>query len=329
MNKNKIILSSIGGVAVLVALVVGYLAYDKTSEKSEKLETLDSMKQPVQSINKGQIKPAQDSVDAIEANRKKLSAWRNEAFAQASRGDIGVDAGITPDALKQKMVGDARELADLPGGAAGKFVKADFDFGFKGIVAGSDMPAADKLELLQRQWADVKMFAETLQGCGAVELEEVVVDEAKAAEPEAPVKGPKGRKGKKVVEKKPMASAQGYTLKFLARPFAIVGILNAFTECERFVVMDDVSYVRATDALASAVGGKEKPDAANARPGGRRRRRGGDAAQENAEEGAVNKKGLVVDPASDVPFTVTMKITVYDFGTKSGEKTAETKEVAE
>ena len=127
------------------------------------------------------------------------------------------------------------------------------------------------------------------------------------------------------MEKKPIATAQGYSLKFLARPFAIVGILNAFTECDRFVVMDDVSYVRATDALASSVGGKENPEAAAARPGGRRRRRGGDAAQENAEEGAVNKKGLVVDPATDVPFTVTMKITVYDFGTKAEE----TKEVAE
>jgi hypothetical protein len=325
MNKNKIILSSIGGVAVLVALVVGYLAYDKSSEKSEKIETLDGMKQQVRSINGGKIKPAQDSVDAIEANRKKLSAWRNEAFAQASRGDIGVDPRMTPDALKQLMVGDARALSELPGAAAGKFVKPGFDFGFKGIVAGSDMPAGDKLELLQRQWADVKMFAETIQRCGAVELEEVVVDEAKAAEPEAPAKGAKGRKGKKVVEKKPIATAQGYSLKFLARPFAIVGILNAFTECDRFVVMDDVSYVRATDALASSVGGKENPEAAAARPGGRRRRRGGDAAQENAEEGAVNKKGLVVDPATDVPFTVTMKITVYDFGTKAEE----TKEVAE
>ena len=247
MNKNKITLSSIGGVAVLVALVVGYLAYGKMTEKSEKIETLDSMKQQVQSINNGKIKPAQDSVDAIEANRKKLASWRTEAFATASRGDIGVVPGMTPDALKQKMVGDAKQIADLPGAAAGKFVKADFDFGFKGIVAGSEMPASDKLELLQRQWADVKMFAETLQGCGAVELTEVVVEEAKVAEPEAPVKG---RRGKKVVEKKPMAAAQGYTLKFLARPFAIVGILNAFTECERFVVMDDVSYVRATDALA-------------------------------------------------------------------------------
>ena len=325
MNKNKITLSSIGGVAVLVALVVGYLAYGKMTEKSEKIETLDSMKQQVQSINNGKIKPAQDSVDAIEANRKKLASWRTEAFATASRGDIGVVPGMTPDALKQKMVGDAKQIADLPGAAAGKFVKADFDFGFKGIVAGSEMPASDKLELLQRQWADVKMFAETLQGCGAVELTEVVVEEAKVAEPEAPVKG---RRGKKVVEKKPMAAAQGYTLKFLARPFAIVGILNAFTECERFVVMDDVSYVRATDALASAVGGKEKPEGGAARPA-RRGRRGRDAAQENAEEGAGNKKGLVVDPATDVPFTVTMKITVYDFGTKTEQKSDEAKEVAE
>ena len=58
---------------------------------------------------------------------------------------------------------------------------------------------------------------------------------------------------------------------------------------------------------------------------GRGRGRGrGRAQEEEAEkegEEETRQKGLVVDPLMDVPFTVTMKITTYDFGTKASGAT--------
>lgn len=327
MNKNQIIMASIGGVGVVIALVVGYLAWDGLSVKGEKLEELEMKKSQVQKINAGPVSPEQAAVEAIESNRKHLSSWCNEALALASRGDVLVNPYMTPDALKQRMVGDARKLADLPGAAqGGKFVKEGFDFGFKGIVAGSEMPEREKIEILQRQWSDVKMFVETLAESGAVELAEVTVGDVKLPQPQEAKKPAKGAKGKgaKKVERPPLATAQGYVLKFMARPFAVVKAINALTGCERFVVIDDASYVRADDALAVTVGGKEKAEATS----GRRRRRGRSSEEEKPEGEGVNRKGLVVDPATDVPFTVTLKLTVYDFGTRKGPAPVETEEEA-
>lgn len=333
MNKNQIVMASIGGAALVIALVLGWLAWSAWSERGEKMDDLDTMKSRVAKMSGDKISPEQASITAIEENRKKLSAWRSESVGSASRGDFAGDPAMTSEALKQVIVGAAREMSELTGGAVGgKLVKEGFGFGFPGIVTGGDMPDRTKLGALQCQWHDVKLFVETLAACGAVELLDVGVVPEK--EPEAkPVQKPgqKNRKAKNKEPEKPLATSRAYTLKFLARPAAVVKTLNAFAECERFVVVDKVSYVRAEDALATAVGGREKAEAAK-HTGGRRGRRGRqvEAEQQESEED-VKKKGLVVDPATDTPFTVTMDISVYDFGTKTAEgaEANEEKEVAE
>ena len=110
MNKNKIIMASIGGVGLLAALVVGYLAYDGMSEKAEKLDDLETKKSQVKSINSGKISPEQAAVEAIDANRKKLAEWRAGAFALASRGDIGVNS--VKFVAKDELNGDGNYYTD-------------------------------------------------------------------------------------------------------------------------------------------------------------------------------------------------------------------------
>ena len=89
--------------------------------------------------------------------------------------------------------------------------------------------------------------------------------------------------------------------------------------------------MREEDVLQSALGEKDK-DAAQQRPSRRRRRgRGSDASEEaEGEQGETSaKKGLVVDPATEAPFVVTMKLTTFDFGSKKSGNAEDAKEVAE
>ena len=329
MNKNKIIMSAIGGVALVATLVIGYLAYDSYSEQMERADDLDSAKANVQRINSAKVAPEQASIDAINQNKAVLAAWRDEAYALASHGDARVESGVTAEAFKQTMVADARELSKLPGGANGVIVKEGFGFGFKDIITGGSMPEAAKLAQLQRQWSEVKRLVEMLSSCGVTELLDVAVVE-KAAAPEPEVR--RGARNQKKVEvKKPAFTDQSYELKFMARPAAFVRLLNALATDNRFMTVDDFSFARASDALVAVLGGgKENAEATSGRRG-RRGRRGSDEAAEENKDGEVTKKGLVIDPASAVPFTVTLKLTTFDFGSKANgsDEKVETKEEEE
>lgn len=321
MNKNKIILSSVGGVALVAAAVLGYLLWSACDEKSEMESELENAKENVQRANSAKVAPTQASIDAIDANRKMLDAWRADALALASAGDRSVDAAVTPEAFKKRMADDARELRKLPGGSGKPLVAEDFGFGFKEYIAEGKMPEKAKLAAMQRQWDEVKLFTRTLAEAGAVELVEVTVVDAQAAaaQPEEPAtrRGQRGRQRRgadEEAEQKSKVAEQSYVVKFLARPAALVGALNAFTTCERFVAVDSCSFARADDTLAAVLGGKDKKEAA--RSSTSRRRRRGPAVDEPKEgEEEAQKKGLVTDPESDMPFTVTLKITTFDFGT--------------
>lgn len=331
MNKNKIIMCSIGGVAAVAVLVLGYLSYAAWEERVEKEDELEAGKSSVERIKKSAIAPTKEALEAIEANTRSLAIWRGEAFSTASQGDMAVDAAMTPEAFKRIIGEEARDYAQKPGGAEGRIAKEGFEFGFKDLISGGSMPPKASLPILQRQWEDVKLFTETLSECGATELVEVTIAEKKveeppSAKPKRPVRG-----GKKEEAKKPLADEQGYELKFKAKPVALVKVINAFAKAQRFITVDSMTCVREEDVLLSALGEKDK-DAAQQRPSRRRRRgRGSDEAGEaEGEHGEANaKKGLVIDPATEAPFVVTMKLTTFDFGSKKSGKAEDAKEVAE
>lgn len=318
MNKNKIVLSAIGGVALVASAVVGYLLWSACDEKSDMESELEGAKERVQRANSAKIAPTQASVDAIESNRKMLDAWRAEAVGAASAGDLAVDAAVTPEAFKRTMVDDARKLAKLPGAADGRIVKDGFGFGFKDYITGGSMPERAKLAAMQRQWREVKSFVETLAECGAAEILDITVaaEAAPAEEAKAPQRGAKrpARAKDDGAERKDEVSAQSYVVKFLARPPALVGALNAFATCERFVAVDSCSFARADDTLAAMLGGKDKKEGprASARAGRRGRRPAAEESKEGEEES--KRKGIVTDPEIDLPFTVTLKMTTFDFG---------------
>ena len=336
MNKNRMILAATGGVVALAVLVMAWLVWNAHSAKVAALEGdleedvvgLETVLNKAQQLSRAQVYPCEESVKAVKAKTETLSEWRKEALQFASRGDRPVEK-TTPPAFKAFLVQDAKRIASLHGSVNGALVQPDFAFGpFKDYISEGKMPPEAKLAELQRRWDDVATLAETLSGCGIEELVSVEFrdgsDEDKQKEEAAKKNRARGRKPAAKEDGSFKPSAFGYTVVFRARPNALVKSLNALATIERFVVVESVAFDRARDGLAEALGGEEKKAEAAQSGGRRRRRRGGDepsAAQVSAEESAA-KGGIVTDPVVDAPFTVTLAVTVYDFGSLADDAAA-------
>jgi len=338
MNKNRMILAATGGVVALAVLGMAGLVWNAHSEKVAALEGdldegtdgLETVVEKAQRLVRSPVYPGAESVKAVKANAEAVAEWRKEALLFASRGDRPV-AKTTPPALKAFLVQDAKRIAALRGAVNGALVQPDFVFGpFKDYISEGKMPPEAKLAELQRRWDDVATLAETLSECGIDELVNVEFRDGASEEKQKEEAGRGARKkparGKKqpADEKAFKPSAFAYTITFRARPNALIKALNAFAMSERFVVVDTLAFERQRDALAEALGGESKKNEAQQQGGRRRRRRGGDepsAAQASAEESAA-KGGIVTDPVLDEPFTVSLGVTVYDFGSLAEDAAA-------
>ncbi len=332
MNKNQIVLSVIGGVSLVVTLVLGYLSYSAWSEQSMMREDLDASESSIQRMRTAKVPPTASSVKALDDNRERLMTWYNEAWALASRGDWVTKSGLTAAAFKREMVDDAHALVKLPGAVNGALVAEGFGFGFPSIITGGSMPDLGKLAALQRQWAEVKLLVKTLADCGVAELTGVTIVDTPAesdlgkANDSAAKQNKKNRRNKKAASSSLRGEAeaihlpthQSYELRFRAKPAAFVRVLNALAQIDRFITVDDFTLARDDDALGAVLGGgKDKPAATSSRRGRRRRGAAATETPEDAKQEEAVKKGLVIDPATAAPLTVTLKLSTFDFGTAS------------
>ena len=330
MSKNRLILSVLGGVIGLIALVMAYFIWSAYSAKTaaiegdEESEGLESCVDKAERLSRGAVYPCAESVKAVEANIAKVGEWKSDASRLAARGDR-VFPKTTPAAFKTFIVADAKRLSSLPGLANGALMKPDFAFGpFKDYISGGNMPADDKLAELQRRWDDVTTVIETLAACGIAELVEIdfktlqAKEDPKEAEAKKNNRGKNrksnaGRKAKAEASEPEGPAAYTYGFTFTTRPAGFVKAINALETGERFTVVNDFSFVRAKDVIADALGGDEKKEAQQA--SSRRSRRGRRAAAQPEAEKEGPKNGIVTDPVLDEPFTVSMTVTVYDFRT--------------
>lgn len=331
MNKSKIVLAAVGGVIGVAALAAAFLAWRSWSAVSEARdggdsgEGLDSVVAKAASLSRKAVYPCAASVKAIDANRERFEEWRDEAARLAARGDRKFDP-TTPAAFKEFLLAEAKRLSELPGSVDGAIVKPGFPFGaFREYILDGKLPPEAQLPKLQRQWDDVTFFVEELAKAGVGELTAV---EFSAAAPQ-PEKKPEPRKGQKKSKRKdskaggddgPKELVERYTLQFTASPAAFVRVVNAFGVCDRFVTVDDFSFARAKDDVKEAFDAQEKKDApaASSRRSRRSRRGESEAAEEKKAESpreAAIRQGVVTDPALATPLSVTLKLTVRDFGT--------------
>lgn len=331
MSKTKIILSAVGGVCLLGVLAMVFMVWTALQRKGEVTDDLLSATSSVESLSRAKVYPGKASILAVESNVTKVVEWKDDVFRLVSAGDRVYEKTTAP-AFKNFMVGEAKRLAGLPGGADGKIAKPDFTFGpFKDFIFEGKMPADSELGDLQRKWDDLVFIVETLASAGISELTDIQVKVVEKPKEEAPkkrnVRNKRRSKAKKGDEEsaKKLPAVNVWTVSFETRPEGYVKTLNAFALSERFAVVSDVSVTRKVDAVAAALGGEVKKDEPTLQTS-RRRRRGAAAAEKN-EGGDVSKlkDGVVTDPASDEPLVISMAVAVYDFRSleRSGEPAEE------
>ena len=309
MNKTKITLLAIGGVSLLGALVFGYLIYSAWSDKGAKDEELGYLEDDAARLSGLEVYPSQEGVKATDANRKAYADWCELATAGASTGDMKFEP-TTPASFKSFINDEAKRYSEMPGKVSGRFVKADFGFGFDEYILKGALPSATDLPRLQREWYDVSTFVNILVDAKASSVAELSLVKEVNEEPTA-VKGKKKRRQKKADdEMKPDITR--FNVVFTASPSSLVAVVNAIASNPRFIVAESVSFVRESDEIAEKLGEKS---AKKRDESGRRRRRA--AADAEAESEAEDASGVVTDPVRAPDFKVTMRVAVYDFRTKS------------
>jgi len=324
MKNPKILLSVIGGLTAVLALVLGWLIWSDASARTENTEALDEAIAQADRLVRLPVRPGPAAITAVNSNRTAYATWRTETLAAISRGDRTFEP-VTPPAFKTYLVAEARRLSSLPGAAAGKLVKPDFPFGFKDYITGGVLPTLADLPRLQREWSDISTVVELLATNGVSEILDVRVAAAAAAP--ADEQGSKADKRKN--RKRAKAAADEafkpditrFTVDFLARPEALVSFVNGAAAATRYIVIEDFRFAREKDVLVEELGGEEKSAAAPA-AGGRRSRRRAAAVQAEATAAEAPKTGVVTDPATAAPLKVTMVFAVYDF--RSAGQKAET-----
>lgn len=337
MNKTKMILLATGGAIGLAVLVMAYFTWSAFSAKTAALEGdeeegvdgLETVLSRARSLSHKEVYPCPASLTALESNRNVLVEWKTEAAKLARRGDR-VFEKTTPAAFKEFLVADAKRLSMMTNVVGHVIIKPDFAFGpFKDYISGGKMPAESELAELQRKWDDVVTVIETLAHCGVAELTDVSFAAAVNGEEDKGQKTKdKGRKGKKKAAD-PQPSALGpltysYVFSFKTKPAAFVRTLNAFVTSERFITVENFSFVRPKDAIVEALGGEEKTSGSAAAPSGRRRRRGG-AVEEKKEATEKAQNGVITDPLLDEPISVSLTVNVRDYRSLEDDKVEEEK----
>ena len=331
MSKNQIVMAAIGGVTLVAVAALGYLAFDAYSSKSEAVEERDGAAETVKRLLRADVSPDKESELAYKRNADTLSGWAEAALATAAAGDRAERDDLNPAAFKQKIVDEARALADLEGEVEGKIVKAGFNFGFPDFVTGDKLPEPEMLPKFQRLWGDVRLVFEMLQECGVAEIvriEPVGAASAPSAQPKQEEK-PRAKKSKKkdAEAEKPPYTVEKYAVDFRARPAAFVKAVNALATSQRFIVVDSMAFAREGDMIATALGEGEKTrGGAQEQSAGERRhsrrKKFVEEAEKPAEE-SENKKGLVNDPSKEAPFLVKMTLSTYDFGSAAKKPAAD------
>ena len=323
-------MAAAGGVIGLAVLAAAYFTWDAFSRKSaafggdDENVGLETYVGQVSALIGKKPYPSMANKKRLDENSKVFEDWRSDMRRVAAAGDWRPDGSITPAQFKESLVREARQIADGPGSANGKFMKPDFSFGpFKDYLADK-LPSKEGLARLQRQWYDITSLCDVLRTNGVQQVVDIQVVERKS--PVEQGKGAAVRKGggknkpAKPEDEKPWHSVETYRISFQGNPSALVGVVRMLSFGDRFTVVDGMAFSHVRDAIADSLGGgKEKSEGASGSTG-RRRRRAAAEAPKPSEEKQQPKDKSVFDPETDSVLQVELTVSVYDFGTLTEDK---------
>lgn len=320
-------MASIGGVAVVASLVIGYLIFSISSERDEKISDLETSKSKLNSLCTASVPVNKNTVAMLSSNATMYVAWKNDIAGKIVAGDVETDKEMTGPAFKDMITKNRAEFMALPGNVNGKIAKEGFGFGFDEYINGDKMPNEAELDKMQRQWADISRFVKIFADCNVGEIVSIAVaaepKAEKEEEPKANAKRNKKRLPQASRDKKPESSIKPailtYNVVLNVRQDVLVKVINGLATDERFIVVDSMNFSHPTDTVLSMIGGDDKDKPAAARPA-RARRRGAAAQVEQTVEEEKDRKGLVVSPESEKPFMLSLTLSTYDFGSKSAKE---------
>ena len=317
-TNGKIIGGVAGGLFAVAAAVLGWLFYSAYEARTTAEEELEDARAAFRRYNKAPVFPSRTSIAAVNTNTAAYAAWRARAELLVARGDKKFPFDEAPSAFKQRLASEVRRLRALPGGADGHLAAPTFFFGFEKYLGESAiLPDGRDLPLLTVQLDSIVHFAEIFAEAGVLEVKDVVRVVPKPAEEEAPAT----RRSKKSAKAKAAAddaaartTSNDYELAFLARPAAVVAVLNAFASDTRFTVVKRLAFKSSADTIVDKINAREAALQKKDEPQSSRRRRRRALADEAETAAPAKLDRLIVDPELDAPVLVNMTVTVYDFG---------------
>ena len=336
MSKQQIVGMGLGGVFLVAAGVLGYLLFDAASERSETEENLADATDRFARYNEAPVFASAKSIASVKSNETSYATWRKTAMELVSRGDQPPPAAEEPSVFKQRLQSEVRRMGALSGGVSGHIAAPEFLFGFEQYLGESGvLPQPADVPGLAIQLDAIAHVVDMFAQAGVLEVKSVVRIAPKATEEDAsgdaPKKGKNKNKSKKKAEKDdaPRPTCREYTFEILARPAAVVEVLNRLSSDVRFMVVRNLSFQEPSDVIVSRISAKEAAESQAASPaggggGGRRRRRSQamSFAEAEGEKSANKVDALVVDPEIDVSVQVSFTLAVYDFGNGATVATA-------
>lgn len=322
LSKQQMIGAVGAGIFVVCAGGLGWMLYSAWSDKGEVETKVTDETAAFRRFNEAAVYPSKASIDSVKSNATSYVEWYDSAVTLAARGDRAMQVE-SASKFKQLLEREVRRIRELSGGAGGKISAPTFLFGFEQYLGeGGVLPKDAEVPRLAVQLGSICRLADAFAEAGVYEVKSVTRLSAKVEkQAEAEADSSSSAKDKKTSSKKEAADApkmtkESYAFEILARPAAIVAVLNKLTACERFVVVRNFSFRQSVDSIVEHIAAAKKAEAdRNAPATGLRRRRGAAAAAAAANpEALALANRIVADPEGDEPLSVMFTLDVYDFG---------------
>jgi hypothetical protein len=324
INRQQGIVIGVGAVLGVACLVLGALFFMALSTSSGAAEQRDQAYEQLKSLYQAKVFPSDANIKRMKEDQVVLEAWAIEASNMLTKASIKAD-DLSPFQFKQELQKTVRELA-AEKSPAGKFVTADFKFGFDRYMDSDSLPQKGDVAQLAQQLKLIHLVVRELYASNIGKLTAIERDvfEADAADRRAGVTPATSRRSAAASARRPgqnpatsaaavetdamnpvlssMLTRQKITFGFQAKPSALIGALNRLAAMDAFLVVSGVEFVKTEDSILIAE--QRKKEAAKAAEDGK---------TSAAPKAASLGDRTVTDPGREPPLNVKLSVDVYLF----------------
>ena len=324
MNRQIIMLTACGVVALLLCLGGGYFLFDAWSEKSARAEERAQKMSELNAIYTAKVFPCPENQKRLEKDTEAITAWRTATSNLFQRGRLNLGSRLTPSGFKQQLVRDVDLLrsqfrtAQRPG-------DKDYKFGFDfDPYLGAVLPDSKHVARLALQLEMVNTLCRELKASGVqeicgIEREEFDLSDKdkKSKEQETTSRRRRNRRqtssaSRRTVENtgiKPYASKERFTLSFTARPDVLIKVMNRLASMDLFVTIAEVQILKEQDMFRTFLHKREAQE--NKRSKDKQLSDEVKNPLDTASKLAVRE--TVTDSELDSPASVNLIVDVYTF----------------